>query len=332
MKRARPLDRFLVFDTCDLDETRAVLAHAYARPALELVGRNRTFRAIVNRCELQHIGLNYGSYAASMRMQFPATEFASQIFSIREKHEALTRGTAVTVSSDCSVVVSPGEVLSITNNAESERLLLMINSAALTNKLSAITGESCSKPLKFNPIQNYALRTAKALHDHLFFLVDKLSTFAMPLPNLVLAEFEQTIMVMFLHANQHNYSHLLQQTTASDVAPWQIRRTEEYIEANWQHSITLEDLTEVTGVSALGLFRSFKKSRGYSPMEFANRVRLSHARELLRRPDAATSVAEVAVTCGFADLDRFDRDYARAFSELPSATLSRGNSINLVRH
>ncbi len=93
------------------------------------------------------------------------------------------------------------------------------------------------------------------------------------LPKLVLAEFEQALAVMFLHANQHNYSRLLQ-PPPRDLAPWQVRQAEEYIEANWQRAIVLEDLVDVTGVSAVELFRSFKKCRGYSPMEFANRVRL----------------------------------------------------------
>ena len=41
------------------------------------------------------------------------------------------------------------------------------------------------------------------------FLVGQLSV-APPPPPLVLADFEQMLMVMFLRVNQHNYSHLLE--------------------------------------------------------------------------------------------------------------------------
>jgi transcriptional regulator GlxA family with amidase domain len=176
--------------------------------------------------------------------------------------------------------------------------------------------------LRFNPKQNYALSSAKALREHFLFLVGMLDNPAAPIPHLVRTEFEQALMVMFLHANHHNYSHLLEQASPF-TAPWQLRRAEAYIEANCKQPITLEDLAAICGVSALSLFRSFKKSRGLSPMEFASRVRLRHARDLLLRPDEATTVTAIASACGFADVGRFESDYARAFGEPPCATLER---------
>ena len=83
--------------------------------------------------------------------------------------------------------------------------------------------------------------------------------------------------------------------------------------------ITLEDLAQVSGVSAFSLFRSFKGSRGLSPMEFVNQVRLRRARELLLRPDDTTTIADIASACGFADTRCFESDYVRAFGEPPSA-------------
>lgn len=143
-----------------------------------------------------------------------------------------------------------------------------------------------------------------------------------PLPPLVIAEFEQTLMLTFLLANRHNYSHRLERAP-HHCAPSQIRRAEAYIEANWKVAITLEDLAAASGVSAFSLFRSFKKSRGLSPMEFANQVRLRHAREMLLRPDATATVAEIAAACGFADARRFEKDYVLAFGEPPLQTLQR---------
>lgn len=319
MRAARPLDRFPLINTSVTEEARAALAHIYATPMLELIGREKTLRAIVNHCQLMHIRMSYGSYAANLRMQFPETNFASQIFSIRGKSEALLDGRSVTIDRDCSVVISPHATLTVTNNAEYERLVLSVDSASLASKLSAITGEACAASLKFHPVQSYLLPAAKALRSHFLFLVESMDTSTVPMSNFVLAEFEQTLMVMFLHANRHNYSHRLEQTPP-DSSSHQVRRAEEYVEANWQQAITLETIAEVAGVSAFSLFRSFKKIRGLSPMEFVSEVRLRHAREQLQRPNAATTVAETAARCGFADLRRFMSDYVRAFGEHPSQT------------
>jgi transcriptional regulator GlxA family with amidase domain len=86
----------------------------------------------------------------------------------------------------------------------------------------------------------------------------------------------------------------------------------------------MEDVVQAIGTSAFDLYRSFKKSRGSTLMQFAERLRLSHAHDLLQRPDAITTVAGAARARGFGDLDRFERDYVLAFGEPPSMTLARG--------
>ena len=109
------------------------------------------------------------------------------------------------------MTTSPRTTFAIKFNANYEHVVLVINEQALAGKLSALTGAAITCPLSFNPVPSDRRAAVKGLRDHFFFLVDKLSTSAVPLPKLILAEFEQTLMVMFLHANQHNYSHLLQQ-------------------------------------------------------------------------------------------------------------------------
>jgi hypothetical protein len=52
------------------------------------------------------------------------------------------------------------------------------------------------------------------------------------------------------------------------VAPWQVRVAEEYIEANWDQLLTIEALAIVTGASVRTIFHSFKRSCGYTPMDF----------------------------------------------------------------
>ena len=138
-------------------------------------------------------------------------------------------------------------------------------------------------------------------------------------------------MVMFLQANRHNYSQLLEQKPRH-CASLQVDRAEAYIEANWRRAITLESLAEISGVSAFSLFRSFKNNRGYSPMEFLRRVRLRHARELLLRPDASTTVAETASSCGSADPRRFEGEYVLAFGKSPFEALDRGKNPRSLRH
>jgi len=307
------------------------LARVYAKPKLFLERGTKEVDAALNYHQMKDIALGYTRYGTGMILAYPESDFTLQTFPICGKGGATIDRFALPVGPCRGIALSPGMRVTIKLNISYEHFFLVINTQALANKVAAITGISVHSPLKLEPIRDDARPAAKALREHSLFLINKMSTSVAPIPDVILAEFEQTLMVMFLYANRHNYSNLLE-WAFPDVGPWQIRRAEEYIEANWQKPISLEDLAEVTGISALGLFRSFRKTRGYSPMEFANQVRLSRARELLRRPDATTTVATVASTCGFADLDRFEGDYRRAFSELPSTTLSRGHGIDPVWH
>jgi AraC-like DNA-binding protein len=161
------------------------------------------------------------------------------------------------------------------------------------------------------------------------FLVDQLGGVDCTIPSLALAELEQSIMVSFLCGNRHNHSHLLDRT-ATRVAPWQVRRAEDYIEANWDQPITVEALAAATGASARSIFHVFKESRGYSPMAFLKQVRLRQARRMLMMPGPDASVTTVAIACGFSNLGHFAKDYDRMFGELPSVTRNRAKGCRPV--
>lgn len=111
--------------------------------------------------------------------------------------------------------------------------------------------------------------------------------------------------------------------------PWQVRRAEAYIEANWDQRMSADDIAASAGTSQRNLFRTFQQSRGYSPMEFARLSRLRHAQVMLKLPDAMTTVSGVAVACGFENLGQFSRAYRRAFGETPSQVLSRAKDDSL---
>jgi transcriptional regulator GlxA family with amidase domain len=110
------------------------------------------------------------------------------------------------------------------------------------------------------------------LRRYLPLLLSTLDQATPPFPDWWITQTEQFVITLVLCGHRHNYSHLLEQDMPD--AGWRaVRRAEEYIEANAQRAITLEELAQATGVSTLTLFRSFKKYRGYSPTEFLSRLR-----------------------------------------------------------
>jgi adenylate cyclase len=63
---------------------------------------------------------------------------------------------------------------------------------------------------------------------------------------------------------------------------------------------------------------------GTTPLGWTRRMRLARARRALLHAGPEDSVTDIALSNGFAQLGRFAAEYRRAFGELPSRTMSKG--------
>jgi AraC-like DNA-binding protein len=202
-----------------------------------------------------------------------------------------------------------------------EHVFLKIPPEALNRKLAALLGNPTSAPLKLRG--EYDKSALAAQFRFLCFVVSELDRSEDALPALLLAEYDQALIVAYLCANLSNYSDRLNAAGPS-VAPWQVARAIEYIEAHWDQPITIEALAAVTESSGRSLFATFRKSRGCSPMAFVRHFRLLRAKEILSFAAPETSVSSVASRCGFESPGHFAKKYSNLFGELPSETLKRG--------
>jgi AraC-like DNA-binding protein len=109
-------------------------------------------------------------------------------------------------------------------------------------------------------------------------------------------------------------------TSASSAA---IAQVTDYIVGHLDQPITLSDLEHMSGLSARTLQVAFRKAHNCSPREWIQRRRLATARGRLLAADKTTTVAAVALACGFSRQSTFAAAYIRRFGESPSATLFR---------
>ena len=270
-----PLENYPVARTRSIEEAREAVAQVYARPILEPTGNTKKLDVVINNCKLKHVSLSFGTYGAAVRVEFPAVDRFVLVTCVRGEGIITSGNTMVPLRASRGALFSPDMGYKANYGDECERILLQIDAQALTAKLAALTGKPINKPLRMDPCADFARPVAQTLHEYLPLLIKTLSTADAPLPNWWIAQTEQFLMTMYLFAHRHNYSELLQQEPP-DAAAWQVRRAEEYIEANCRRPVSLEELAEVSGVSAFGLFRAFKRLRGYSPSEFALQLRSRH--------------------------------------------------------
>jgi AraC-like DNA-binding protein len=107
-------------------------------------------------------------------------------------------------------------------------------------------------------------------------------------------------------------------TTSSGVgrAPLAVRRARDFLHDSLGEKITLDDLAEHARLDKFHLVRAFRSQVGLPPYEYLTYLRVSRARELLRR---GVLVSDVAQLLGFCDESQLHRHFRRIVGVTPGA-------------
>lgn len=101
------------------------------------------------------------------------------------------------------------------------------------------------------------------------------------------------------------------------LAPWQEKRARDIIAANLAKELPLSDVAAECGLSLSHFSKAFKASAGVTPHGWLQASRVAKARELLKRP--SSSLAEIAMSCGFADQSHFNKVFRTETGVTPGA-------------
>jgi AraC-like DNA-binding protein len=101
---------------------------------------------------------------------------------------------------------------------------------------------------------------------------------------------------------------------SSKRAPLAVRRARALLHDALADKITLDDLAEHAALDKFHLVRAFRAEIGVPPYEYLTHVRVSRARELLRR---GARVAEAAQAVGFYDESQLHRHFRRIVGVAP---------------
>ena len=319
------LQKFPLHNVGGPDALSATIAPYIGENSIAAKGGAQEFQALINLRRLQKISLLYCAFEKPFNVTIPNSTSFLHGFPIRGNAEHFNNGFTIFDSPGAGAVGGPGPV-KLSYGPQFETLALFVRPESLSGALSALVGAPAIAPLKLEKAEHASGAQTSALREIVRIMIREIDREESDPSPILLAELEQAALVAFLSGTSHNHSHLLHAPTRNS-APWQVRRIEDYIEANWDQPITVEALAALTNASARSIFHSFKQYRGYSPMNFAKQVRLKRAREMLATPGAGRSVTDVAFICGFGSLGHFANDYFRAFGEKPSATRSQSKGI-----
>jgi AraC-like DNA-binding protein len=93
------------------------------------------------------------------------------------------------------------------------------------------------------------------------------------------------------------------------LAPWQLRRAQDRLRTELGDTPSLPAIAAACGLSVSHFARAFRQSLGVSPHAWLVRQRIARAKSLMC--GRGSSLAEIALACGFADQSHFTRVFAR---------------------
>jgi AraC family transcriptional regulator len=101
------------------------------------------------------------------------------------------------------------------------------------------------------------------------------------------------------------------------LAPWQVRRAQEFIDGNLDGDASILQLASECGLSRSYFIRAFKHAMGMPPHQWLTKRRVEQAKKLMQ--DSRLGLVEIAIASGFADQSHFTRVFCRCVGLSPGA-------------
>ena len=103
-----------------------------------------------------------------------------------------------------------------------------------------------------------------------------------------------------------------------DTSNIRLNKVIQYIMQNFQQNITLEEISEISGMNKTAFCRYFKAHTQKSFVMYLNEIRLNYACKLLKETDNTISITEACFLSGFNSMSYFNRIFKKYYKMAPS--------------
>lgn len=307
-----------LFDSSDLDETRAMVGRVMKPHRLGIVGRSQRLDSRMHHVALGEVSLSRLHYGADVDIEpGPLDDFFLVQMPLKGWAHVECGEQSVESGPDLASVLNPTDCTAMRWRADSDQIMVRVSRVLVERTLAVQLGRPLHECIRFRlgfrwrdselwtQLITYILECAnqvRELHRH----------------RLVVTHIEQLVAATLLSVHAHNYEHAAPARRGA-VLPRHVRKVQEYLEAHAHEPVRAEQLAQVADVSLRSLYAGFKEFCGVSPMQYLKDLRLERARADLL--SGSGSVGGVALRWGFGHLGRFSADYRERFGESPSESL-----------
>ena len=129
-------------------------------------------------------------------------------------------------------------------------------------------------------------------------------------------EARATLLVEYMLRRLHGLAPTPRTSERGGLAPWQIRRTTEFLQDNIARDVALSELAGVAKLSPFHFARAFKASLGRPPHAYLRDLRIARAKAMLVETDLA--VTEIAALVGYEAPQTLGKAFRRETGVTPS--------------
>ncbi|PPR11883.1 MAG: hypothetical protein CFH41_00759 [Alphaproteobacteria bacterium MarineAlpha11_Bin1] len=318
-----PLRGSVFLETSDAELARREMSKILAPHAMMPADDSRPFLARHHHARLAGMSVNFIQYSPGASI---SADLSRRFYLIHYVLGGQCRlgpetGGRVLTSGDIAVI-NPTEPFSLTTTADCGQIVIKLESAVLNDTAHKRFAIPQHPPIRFDPaIQSPQGESVALVIDLICKKADTLCSDGLgPKTEGLLAEL---FIVTLIESLPHNHSAVIAyKSSDSGIAPWYVKRVEEYLDLHAEKDIRIRDMTAIAGVSERTLYNGFRVWRATSPKSYLKAVRLDRVRtELLGLKAKSRSVSEIAREAGFRHMGNFARDYGKRFGERPSDTL-----------
>lgn len=124
---------------------------------------------------------------------------------------------------------------------------------------------------------------------------------------------KEELFIFIIEQLIREYSNIISEENKKE-ANNEIKTACDYLENNYMENVTLNQLSNLTGLSKYYLLHSFTKQKGISPYNYLQTIRISKAKKLL---EEGVSPIEVAFKTGFTDQSHFTNFFKKLIGLTP---------------
>jgi AraC-like DNA-binding protein len=322
------LPRQAVFRTRDLEQGRVHMCAVFGEHGVIYLPCERRLDLRHRQAKLGSVAVNLLQYGAGVMVTAPLQrDFYLLQFTLTGECQIWQETHHIALPARSVAIVNPGQAFKKAWLPGTRQLLLRIDRRLMEREFRAWTGGDEAGSIEFDmpPIDDLA--KVGTLVRYVRMLCDDLRSEASDLSHPLVADRVASGLVsLLLTSMPHNKRRAIETAANQPIAPFFVRRVEQFIEEHARDGLALADLIGVAGVSTRALQIGFRRFRNTTPMAYLRAFRLELARtDLANAGRQGSSVAAVANAFGFGHLGRFARDYEARFGELPSETHYRGS-------